>query len=58
MEGILAGLPVLYMREGQGWFQIFPIWHSAQELIEYARECCIIRDLTPEERERFGLPER
>jgi WD40 repeat protein len=28
---------------------------SGQELIDYARECCVIRELTPEEREQFGL---
>ena len=28
------------------------------EMIEYAKECCLLRDLTPEERELFGLPPR
>jgi len=31
-------------------------WQSTQELIDYAKECCVIRDLTKEERTQFGLP--
>jgi WD40 repeat protein len=31
-------------------------WQSTDDLIAYARECCVSRELTPEERERFGLP--
>jgi WD40 repeat protein len=42
----------------EGSLQVFPTWHSYQELIEYAYECCVFRQLTPEERELFGLPER
>jgi len=38
--------------------KIFPAWHSAQELIDYAKECCVVRELTVEEREQFGLPSR
>jgi len=41
-----------------GLVQIFPTWHSPEELVDYARECCLLRDLTPEERELFGLPPR
>jgi WD40 repeat protein/DNA-binding SARP family transcriptional activator len=41
-----------------GTLKIFPTWHSTQELIDYARECCVIRELTAEEREQFGLPTR
>ena len=41
-----------------GTLQVFPTWHSAQELIDYAYECCVFRELTPDERELFGLPER
>jgi transcriptional regulator with XRE-family HTH domain len=32
------------------------IWQSMDELIDYARECCVFRELTPAEREQFGLP--
>ncbi len=31
------------------------VWPSTQTLIDHAYECCVIRDLIPEERERFGL---
>jgi len=43
---------------GQSKFQIYPTWYSTQELIDYAYECCVFRELTAEEREVFGLPER
>ena len=33
-------------------------WHTTDELIAYARECCLIRELTADERELFGLPPR
>jgi hypothetical protein len=38
--------------------QVFPVWDSLQELIDYAKECCVVRELTPDEREQFGLPPR
>ncbi len=34
------------------------IWRSTEELIAHAYACCITRDLTPEERNQFGLPQR
>jgi WD40 repeat protein len=37
---------------------IHPVWQSTGDLITYARECCVFRDLTPEEREQFGLAGR
>ena len=39
-----------------GSLQVFPTWHSTQELIDYARQYKVFRQLTPEERGRFGLP--
>jgi WD40 repeat protein len=33
-------------------------WSSTQALIDYAYECCVTRQLTPEERQQFGLPPR
>jgi WD40 repeat protein len=33
-------------------------WQSTGELIAYAKECCVSRELTDEERQQFGLPER
>jgi WD40 repeat protein len=34
---------------------VLPVWNSTQELIDYARECCLVRELTPAELEFFGL---
>jgi WD40 repeat protein len=34
------------------------VWSSTEELIAHARECCVARELTDEEREQFGLPLR
>ncbi len=31
------------------------VWQSTDELIKYAKECCVFRELTPEERQQFGL---
>jgi len=36
---------------------VWRLWQSREELVEYARECCVIRELTPDERDRFGLGE-
>jgi hypothetical protein len=33
-------------------------WQSTEQLIAHAYDCCVIRELTPQEREQFGLPER
>jgi WD40 repeat protein len=41
-----------------GMVQVFPVWDSLEELIAYARDCCVVRELTPDEREVFGLPPR
>lgn len=38
--------------------EIYPVWNSTEELIDYAKACCIVRSLTPEERVNFGLPPR
>ena len=34
-----------------------PVWNTTQALIDYARACCVVRELTAEDREMFGLPE-
>ena len=36
--------------------QIYRVWQSTEDLIAYAKECCVVRELTPEERQQFGLP--
>jgi WD40 repeat protein len=33
-------------------------WNTTEDLIAHARECCFSRELTPEEREQFGLSAR
>ncbi|MGD8753658.1 MAG: hypothetical protein PVG14_19675, partial [Anaerolineales bacterium] len=38
--------------------EIWRVWQSADELIEYARDCCVWRQLTDAERQQFGLPEK
>jgi Tol biopolymer transport system component len=39
-----------------GRASVYPAWQSLEELIAYAKECCVIRELTAAERELFGLP--
>jgi WD40 repeat protein len=39
-----------------GSLEIYPTWHSVDELIAYAKSCCVLRQLTPEERAQYGLP--
>jgi WD40 repeat protein len=44
-----------------GFFEapdIRPVWQSTEELIEYAYDCCVFRELTPAERQQSGLPEQ
>jgi WD40 repeat protein len=37
---------------------LYPAWQTMEQLIVYAKECCLVHELTPEERQVFGLPER
>ena len=39
-----------------GKIVILPIWNTAQELIDYAHKCCVVRELSPEDRALYGLP--
>jgi WD40 repeat protein/DNA-binding SARP family transcriptional activator len=39
-----------------GRADVWRVWQSTQELIDYAKECCVFRDLTEAERTQFGLP--
>ena len=34
---------------------VWRVWQTTQELVDYAKECCVIRELTEEERAQFGL---
>jgi hypothetical protein len=35
---------------------VYPVWETVDDLIAYAKDCCLVYELTPEEREQFGLP--
>ena len=39
-----------------GNVSIYPAWQTLEELVAYAKECCLVHQLTPDEREQFGLP--
>jgi WD40 repeat protein len=34
---------------------VWRVWQTTEELVEYAKECCVIRELTEAERVQFGL---
>jgi WD40 repeat protein len=38
--------------------EIWRVWQSSEELLDYAKECCLFRELTAAERQRFALPAR
>lgn len=41
-----------------GLLKVFPAWQTLQELMDYAKERCVVRELTDAERELLGLPPR
>jgi WD40 repeat protein/DNA-binding SARP family transcriptional activator len=41
-----------------GDLKVYPAWQSLEALIAHAKAHCVLRELTPEERARYGLPER
>ena len=41
-----------------GDLKVYPAWQSLEELIAYAKAHCVLRELTPEERARYGLAAR
>jgi WD40 repeat protein/DNA-binding SARP family transcriptional activator len=45
----------LIVGDTSGRARVYPAWQSLEELIAYAKECCVIRELTATERELFGL---
>jgi WD40 repeat protein len=45
----------IFIYSGEGVGYVFPTWDNPEDLIAFAKECCLVRDLTPEEREYFGL---
>jgi hypothetical protein len=34
---------------------VWSVWQTTQELVDYAKECCVFRELTEAERVQFGL---
>jgi WD40 repeat protein len=38
-----------------GTIKVWRAWGNTQDLIDYAKTCCVIRDLTADERAQFGL---
>ena len=50
--GVLRELAQCFWDARDGRF----VEHSVEELIAYAKSCCVLRELTPEERDQFGLP--
>jgi len=51
-------LPGLTLATGghlAGGGTLVSVWQSKEELIEYAKHCCVIRALSPQERQQFGL---
>jgi WD40 repeat protein len=41
---------------GPGHSGVWRVWQSTEELVTYAKECCVFRELTDAERKQFGLP--
>ena len=38
--------------------EIWRVWQSKEELIDYANECCVFRQLSETERQQYGLVEQ
>jgi WD40 repeat protein/DNA-binding SARP family transcriptional activator len=49
---------LIAINDFDGNLKVYPAWQTLDELIAYAKECCLVRELTPEERAQFGLPLR
>jgi WD40 repeat protein/class 3 adenylate cyclase len=49
---LLVSMANLYSPGQSG---VWRVWQTTQELVDYARECCVFRDLTEAERTQFGL---
>ena len=35
---------------------LYRVWQTTKDLLAYTIDCCVVRELTPEERQQFGLP--
>jgi len=40
-----------------GDLKVFPAWESLEQLVAHAKDCCVHRALTPDERLTYGLSE-
>ncbi|MBN1246737.1 MAG: hypothetical protein JXC32_03725 [Anaerolineae bacterium] len=38
-----------------GDLRIYPAWETTEDLVAYAKDHCVVRNLTAEERARYGL---
>ncbi len=45
------------VRFGEGSVSVFPMWGTLEELQDFARDCCVVRELIADERAMYGLPE-
>jgi hypothetical protein len=50
--------PIAVSSAPSGLLKVFPAWQTLEELMDHARACCIVRELTEAEREMLGLPAR
>jgi WD40 repeat protein len=41
---------------GDSTAKLWRIWPTLSELVVFADQCCVIRELSLEERQQFGLP--
>jgi len=48
----------IVVSSSDGTAKVLPAWQTTQELVDHARACCVVRELTAEERAQFGLPQR
>jgi WD40 repeat protein/class 3 adenylate cyclase len=53
-DGKYLLVPILNM-SSPGRSGVWRVWQTTQELIDYAKECCVFRELTEAERAQFGL---
>jgi hypothetical protein len=37
-----------------GTLDVYPAWQLVEDVIAYAKSCCVLRELTPKEGAQFG----
>lgn len=50
-----AGETRIVTASDDGTAKVWRVWSTTEDLIDYARQCCVVRKLTDEERQQFGL---